>query len=99
FVRAGVVDAQNVWMVESRDGASFLLKPAQAVRVFHQCLGQDFDRNVTPQPRVPRAVNFAHSASTYRREDFVGTYFASNGESHFCEGIIQIRERNSSLLS
>jgi hypothetical protein len=39
-------------MIEGRNGASFLFKSMQAVSVFDNCFGKDFDRDVPTEARI-----------------------------------------------
>jgi len=32
---------------------------------------QELDRDVAPEPRVPRAVNLAHAARAHQGDDFI----------------------------
>jgi len=64
------VDAQNVRMIEGRNGASFLFKSVQAVSVFDKCFGKDLDRDVPTETRVFGAVDFTRSAGVDGSDDF-----------------------------
>jgi hypothetical protein len=47
------------------------LKPCDPLRVVGERLGQDLDCDGAIQLRVPRSVDFTHSASAERRQDLV----------------------------
>src|SRR5262249_1459507 len=47
FMFADVVNRDNVWVVERRGGAGFLLEAAQTVSVFGKLDGQDFDGDLS----------------------------------------------------
>ena len=61
-----LVDHENVGMIQRRSGPRFLLKPAQAIGIGGQGLGQNLDRDFAVQSRIVRAIHFAHSACTER---------------------------------
>ena len=42
--------------------------------------GQYLDRNVTPEPRIARAVDLAHAAGADRRGDLVDAEAGTGGE-------------------
>jgi hypothetical protein len=50
-------------MVQRRNRARFLFETPQSVRIMGQRLWQHFDRDITPKPRVARAVHLTHAAS------------------------------------
>jgi hypothetical protein len=82
LVRPYVVDGDDVGMVERAGGAGLLLEAAQPLGVRGQRCGQDLDRDVARQPRVPRAVDLAHPARAQRGRDLVGPELGSSGEGH-----------------
>jgi hypothetical protein len=57
------------------DGPRFLLKAPQPLAVSGERLGQNFHRDIAPQPGVAGAIHFAHAARTQRRLDFVRAEF------------------------
>ncbi len=64
-------------MVQRGYGSGLLLEAPQAVLIVRQGTRQDFYRDVTLQPSVARAINFAHPARANQRLNFVGTQFCS----------------------
>ena len=56
------VDRADVGMIERGEHARFAFEAGQAVGVVLERARQDFDRDVATQPRVARAVHFAHPA-------------------------------------
>ena len=76
------MDSKNVRMAQCGDRPRFLLKTPQAIFVFCQRLWQCFDRDLTTEPRIPRAVHFPHAACADRRNDFVRTKFRARDQSH-----------------
>ena len=59
---ADVVDGDDVGMVERRGGPRFLLEAPQASGSADTLGGQDLDRHLAPEPRVPRPVDLSHPA-------------------------------------
>jgi hypothetical protein len=59
-------------VIQRGGGAGLLLESREAIDVGRKRGGQDLDRDVTPQPRITGAVDFAHAACTERGHDFVG---------------------------
>jgi hypothetical protein len=51
-------------MIQRRSRSRFQLEAAQPFGIRADGLGQHFDRDLTIQPGVVRAVDFAHSACT-----------------------------------
>ena len=43
---------------------------------------QDLDGHVAPEPRVPRAIDFAHTAGAERRDDLVRAEACAGGQGH-----------------
>ena len=70
---ADVVDAEDIGMIERGDGAGFLLETPQAVGIGGEGGGQNLDGDVASQALIAGAVNFAHSASSDERNEFVGS--------------------------
>ncbi len=82
LVRPGVVNRQDIRMVQRRDSASFLLEARQAFHVASPRFRQDFQRNVAAEARIAGAIHFPHPARTERRKDFVRTQFSAGGQDH-----------------
>src|SRR5262245_12375756 len=68
---ANLVNGDDVWMVERRSGMRFLLEAAQPISIIGKRSWQHFDRHVTPQPFIMRAIDDAHPATSQQRQDFV----------------------------
>ncbi len=60
-VHPGVVDREDVRVVQGRDGARLALESTQAVLVVGAAFGQHLQRHVPVQPRVAGAVDLAHA--------------------------------------
>ena len=87
FVHAGIVNRQNVRMIQRRQGLCFLVEPPQPVRVRHEVLRQHLHRHVAIEPRVPRAKHFAHPAGADRGSDSVLVERgADHGNNVICRG-------------
>ena len=66
-----VVQAANIRMCKRRYGSRFALKTSLQIRIEGKMSGKNFDGNVAPQARVPRAIHLSHSTSTNRCKDLV----------------------------
>ena len=55
-----IVDGQNVRMGERYNRPGFALETRQRVGVFRDRLRQYLDSHLTPEPRVPGAIDSAH---------------------------------------
>src|SRR5258707_1387559 len=58
-------------MRERRDGSRFALKAPSQIRIGRELSGKNFDGDVAPEARVPRAIHLSHSTRTDRCEDLV----------------------------
>jgi hypothetical protein len=83
-MRTNVVDSQDVRMVQRRDRPCFLYKTPQSIGVISQRLWQHFDRDIPPEPGIPRAVHLAHAARACWCHDLLRTEFGARGERHLC---------------
>jgi hypothetical protein len=81
-MRANVGNGKNVRVIQRRHGPRFSLKSPQALCIPGQGLGQDLDRHLTPQPRITRAIHFAHPARAQGRLNIVRTDLGARGEGH-----------------
>ena len=59
---ADVVDGQDVGMIQGRGRAGLLLEALAAIGIRRDGGGQDLDRDLAPELRVPRPVDLAHPA-------------------------------------
>ena len=64
------VDRRDVRMVQRRENARFPFEPREASRIVRQCARQKLDGDLTPELRVPRAVDLAHAAGAERADHF-----------------------------
>ena len=65
------VDGGNVRMIQGGQRLRFTLKASQPIGVMGDCVGEDLDRDVAVQRRVPRPKHLAHPAFAYLRRDCV----------------------------
>ena len=72
-MRADIVDAADVGMVECGDGARLALETSPRVGIARDLGRKDFDRHGAIEPRVARAIDLAHAALADLGGDFVGT--------------------------
>jgi len=68
---ADVVDAADVRMVQSRDGARLALETGSQIGIAGDLGRQDLDRDRPIEPRVACAVDFTHPARADQRDDVV----------------------------
>ncbi len=78
-VLADVEDGRDVGVVEGAGGLRLQLETAQAVGVGGEGGGEDLDRDVAVQARVPGAVDLPHAAGADGGEDFVGAEAGAGG--------------------
>ena len=74
-------------MVQRGEELRFACEAGEAFRIAAERVGDDLDRDVAPQFRVARAIDFAHAASAQRRDDLIRTELAAwAGSSSFTGG-------------
>ena len=66
-----VVDGKNVRVVQRRRGSRFLLEALQAVGVRRETRRQHLDRDIPPEPRIPRAEDLPHAACAEQGHNLV----------------------------
>src|SRR5207244_681859 len=69
-------------VVERRGHACLPFEARPNLGVLRHSRGQNLDCNVTAEPRVARAVDFAHAARAERGDDLVGAEASVSGEWH-----------------
>src|SRR5262249_28584081 len=79
---ADVVDGRDVGVVQDPRSARLLLEPPQPVRIGREGGRQHLNRDLAPEPRIPRPVHLSHAARTQRREDLVRSQAGTLGERH-----------------
>jgi hypothetical protein len=60
-------------MVERREHLRLAREAGEAIGILRDALRQDLQRDVAPELRVARAIDFAHSTRAERPDDFVET--------------------------
>ena len=76
------MDGEDVGMIQRRGGARLLLEALESIRIERARGGQDLDGDVASQPRIARAVDLSHAASTNGGDDFVGAEARSARQRH-----------------
>src|SRR4029077_9693265 len=71
-VLTDVVHRENVWMIERRGGARFLLEAVHALAVRSKRREDNLDRDVARETRIARAIDLAHAAGPEQSQDLVG---------------------------
>ena len=69
-------------MIQSGRGAGFLVETVKPVRLRRGGRGQDFDRDLAPQPGIAHTIHFPHAAGSDRREDLIRSERCSVLECH-----------------
>ena len=59
-------------MIEGREEFRLPLKPRQPLAITGDVCGQDFERDLAFQSRIPHPIHLAHATGAERRDDFVG---------------------------
>ena len=72
-----VVQGADVGVIQRGDGSRFTVEALLGLSVVRQVRRQDLDRDGAVQPRVARAIHFAHAPCAHRRDDLVGAKFGS----------------------
>jgi hypothetical protein len=76
------VDAGNIGMAQRCQGPGFALETGDPLGVARNQVGDDLQRDLSPEPAVPGAVNLTHSACAKGRDDFVRAEPVANREGH-----------------
>src|SRR5262245_20406490 len=77
---AGVVNRENIRMIQCGQRFGFLLEASQPIRIACEILRQYLDRDIAIEPRVSRAKHLAHPACTDAGGDSV---LVERGADHF----------------
>ena len=78
-----IVERADIRMVEAGNCAGFALEALTNFGRISQMKRQYFQRNSAVEPCITRAVHFAHSTGTDRRDHFVGPEACSGSECHW----------------
>ena len=79
---AEIVNRQDVRMGQRRDRLGLALEAREGLRAPGELPGEDLDRNLPVQARVPGPVHLAHPASAERCLDLVGTESRTDRKRH-----------------
>jgi hypothetical protein len=75
-IRTNVVECADIGMIQRRNRLRLMLE------AFGELRRRNLDRDVAPQARVMRPVDFVHPAGTDERQDFVGATFVAHRKRH-----------------
>jgi hypothetical protein len=68
---ANIEDGENIRVIQRSRGAGFLLEATQTIGVGGKTDGQNLDGDVASEPRIARAIDFAHAARSDGGKDLV----------------------------
>ena len=75
-------DGEDVGMIQRRGGARLLLEALEPIGIERERGGQDLDGNVAAEPRIARAIDFAHAPGANRGNHLVGAEARSARQRH-----------------
>ena len=75
------VNVRDVRMVECGEGLRFAREPRQPIRIAGERVGQNFQRHVAIELRVPRAIDLSHAPGSQDGEDLVRAEACAGSES------------------
>jgi hypothetical protein len=78
---ANLINRDDVWMIQRRGGARFLLKAAYSFRLVGKTIGQYFKRHFAAQLCILRQIDFSHPAGAEERSDPVVAEYFSDRET------------------
>ena len=76
------VDLGDVRMVQRREHFGFALKPREPFGILRERIGQDLQRHLALQLRIPRPIHVAHAARAEGGEDLEDAKACAGRESH-----------------
>ena len=76
------MNGDDVGVIQGGNRARFPAKTLEPDSIARHVRRQDFDRDLTSQPRVVGPVNFAHSTRAERADDLVRTQAFTSGQAH-----------------
>ncbi len=82
ILTADVMQHTNVRMIQAGNGLSFAFEALLSNGIGGKLLRQYLNRDSPLQPRVARAIDFAHPARAERRRDFIGAKPSARSERH-----------------
>jgi hypothetical protein len=78
----GVVDRNNIGMIERREQLGFALKTVQPVGIVREGLGKNLERDLAIQSGVVRFIHLSHAAGAHQRQQLVRAHQADNRNRH-----------------
>src|SRR5262245_10943501 len=95
FMRADVVNREDVRVAERRGGAGFLFEAAQTISIPGELVRQHFDSDLATESRVFGQIDLAHSACAELRNNFimVDACPGSNGHTWSVSSPLAIRSK------
>jgi len=76
------VDLRDARVIERGERLRLAREACESLRIVHERIGQNLDRDVAVQPGVPRPIHLAHPAGAYRRHDLVRAEACASRKSH-----------------
>ena len=95
---ADVVDRADVGMIERRRRARLAAEPLDRLRIPGDVVGQELQRDVPPEPRVPGLVDHAHPAPAQLFQDAVVGDGAADHRRGVCHRLRSLSERGGPPL-
>ena len=77
-----IENREDVWMIQRRGGAGFLLEAMEALRIGRECGWKNLDGDVAPEPRIARAIDLAHAACAKRADNLIGPEARTDSYRH-----------------
>src|SRR5579864_1099920 len=79
---AEIVELANVGMAQLGDGTSLAPEALQSVGTLGEMRGKNLDGDRAIEAGIGGAIDFAHTAGSDLRDDFVRAEFGAGGEGH-----------------
>jgi hypothetical protein len=81
FLPLQPVDLRNVRMVQRREDLSLALESREPVGVVGERRGENFQRDVAVERRIPRAIDLAHAACAEDADDLIDADARAGGNN------------------
>ena len=88
-----VVNRDDVRIGKRGEGLHLALEPRERRWIDGENRRQHLDGDVAPEPRIARAVDFAHPTGANRADDFVDAETRAWGQPHYGVQIVRSRTR------
>jgi hypothetical protein len=76
------VDLGDVGMIQGGQRPRLALEAGETLDIHRERAGENLQRHVAPEPRIPRAIHLAHSAGADRGDDLVRAETGTDRQSH-----------------